>query len=77
MKNLTQDRRRRQMIKEKKNWRSFHLNEQLDEQQRLVEEGILEEGSTAALNKYSYMLNDDGSYKEPKSFMDEFSIHMH
>ena len=27
--------------------------------------------------KYSHVLNPDGSYIEPKDFMDQFSIHMH
>ena len=27
--------------------------------------------------RYGHVLNPDGSYIEPKDFMDEFSIHMH
>ena len=27
--------------------------------------------------KYSHILNEDGTYIEPKDFLDEFHIHMH
>jgi len=30
-----------------------------------------------ALNKWSYAVNPDGTYKEPSSFLEEFSQHMH
>ena len=30
-----------------------------------------------ALNKWSYAVQPDGTYKEPSSFMEEFAQHMH
>ena len=33
--------------------------------------------STMYSGRYGHVLNPDGSYIEPKDFMDQFSIHMH
>lgn len=31
----------------------------------------------AALNKWSFAISPDGTYKQPKDFMEEFAQHMH
>jgi len=34
-------------------------------------------GNSTVFKAYDQILNEDGSYKKPKDFIDQFSIHMH
>ena len=37
----------------------------------------MEDNSSMYSGRYGHVLKPDGSYIEPKDFMDQFSIHMH